>query len=375
MAEPNGGEQSAENPRAKLADLTARAATKDAIKDFESAAELYSQATELQAELNGELSSDNADLLFAYGKALYNVAVSKSDALGTKAAEESISMQPAYALGRNGATTAAVSSSGTALGSELHKNAISTATGENEATGKESNTNQPYFQFAGDENFDDSDSGEDDGNAGQADGAQEIEEDDFANAFEVLDVARVLYSRKLEAARKDQGNGKSTSPLPETKQVEERLADTYDLQAEISLEAERFADAVSDLRTALEMKQSLYPLEDPSVAECHYKLSLALEFSSVNKPHDGSAHEGETTTTKVDEGMREEAVYHMEKAIESCKIRAAQEQRKVDNGDIAGEDKMTAAKKRITNVKEIIVDMEQRVSGRPFSPLFCLAYS
>ena len=364
--------------QAKLADLKARAAAKDAAKDFETAADLYSQATELQAELNGELSNDNADLLFAYGKSLYNVAVSKSDVLGSKVAGESSG--PAHAAGRNGVASAGSS----AMRGDLIKHAVDAAgrdeTSEKKGGESSAEQNQSFFQFTGDENFDDSEGEDYDDDAEKASsaGSEEQEEDDFANAFEVLDIARVLYSRKVDAARQVQGNGKAASVPPEIRHMEERLADTYDLQAEISLEAERFADAVTDLKTALGMKQSLYPLEDPSLAECHYKLSLALEFASVNKP---SAHgDGETTnsttTSNVDESMRREAVDHMEKAIESCKIRVAQEQKKLDTGEAADEDKKTAAKKSIANVKEILADMEQRVSVSPSAScaLFCFAY-
>lgn len=86
-------ETSQEELRARLADLTEKAAAKDAIRDYEAAAELYSQATEIQAQLNGEMAVENADLLYAYGKALYNVAVSKSDVLGSKITSETTAAQ------------------------------------------------------------------------------------------------------------------------------------------------------------------------------------------------------------------------------------------------------------------------------------------
>lgn len=342
-----------EDSRARLADLTKRAAAKDAIKDFEAAAELYSQATELQAELNGELSVDNADLLFAYGKSLYNVAVSKSDVLGSKVAGEPQTLSNSTAGGN-------IASAGSStLGDDLIKTAVANGSSETSVSeGKklhDAAKNQPYFQFAGDENFDDSDS-EDEG-AEQVDGDED--EDDFANAFEVLDMARILYTKKLGAAEESQDKGKATDLPSDIQHMKERLADTYDLQAEISLEAERFTDAVTDLKVALEMKQSLYPIEDPSVAECHYKLSLALEFASVNKQKDNDDHE---QADGADEGMRKEAVHHMETAIESCKIRMTQEQKKLDSDDITDEDKIFAAKRKIANVKDIIADMEQRVS-------------
>ncbi|KAE8321417.1 hypothetical protein BDV39DRAFT_17082 [Aspergillus sergii] len=340
---------------AHLANLTERAAAKDAVKDFNAAAELYSEATELQAKLNGELSPDNADLLYSYGKSLYNVAVSKSDVLGSKVAGESQTQV-------HDPFTVNTFSSGTASGGDnLVQDATFNGLARKEVLpGKAQSKNvedKPYFQFTGDENFDASDSDED-----QSDGEEGAEEaeDDFANAFEVLDLARILYLKKLNATEEEEhGKGKAADLPPYIKQIKERLADTYDLQAEISLEAERFTDAVTDLRTALDLRQSLFPMEDPSIAECHYKLSLALEFASVNKADDNSA--GGKSDRTTNEQMRKEAASQMEKAIESCQVRMAQEQKILDNNSAMEEDKATAMKRKIANVKDIIADMEQRL--------------
>jgi HAT1-interacting factor 1 len=334
--------------RAQLNDLIERAAAKDATKDHDSASELYSQATELQAELNGELSPENADLLYAYGKSLYNVAVSKSDVLGSKVAgePESGTASSAKASSVESKSTGIVKD---AISNSAQSSSVKPAKKESEPSGS-----KPLFQFTGDENFVDSES-EDEETGEQG---EEEEDDDFANAFEVLDLARVLYLKKLEAAEEvDSGKGKSTAVSADTKHLMERLADTHDLQAEISLEAERFSDAVTDLRTVLDLRNSLYPLEDPSVAECHYKLSLALEFASVQQ---GDEENGEKP--KVDEEMRKEAAVEMERAIESCKVRMSQEEKKLEAEKDEDEDKANATKRKIANVKEIVADMEQRVT-------------
>ncbi|KAJ9191214.1 hypothetical protein DTO164E3_8955 [Paecilomyces variotii] len=344
VAEETKQEETPEQLRAQLANLTERANAREALKDYNTAAELYSQAMEIQAQLNGEMSPENADLLYAYGKSLYNVAVSKSDVLGTKVAGKAADSEPAPAQPSNKSGSKSTGQGATQKG----------ATGETGQTKTEEN--RPYFQFTGDQNFDVSDSEE--GEDAENEGPDE-EEDDFANAFEVLDLARVLVLRKLEdVENKDSSSGKAADMPPEVKTLKERLSDIHDLQAEISLEAERFADAVSDLRAALELKESLFPFEDPTVAECHYKLSLALEFDSVHKAEDGTVSEDQSG---ADTEKREEAIKHMEKAIESCKVRMAKEQSKLDNGEVTDEDKVAAAKRKIGNVKEIVADMEQRL--------------
>ncbi|KAL1976410.1 hypothetical protein VTN31DRAFT_2692 [Thermomyces dupontii] len=351
-------ETSPEELRARLADLTEKAAAKDAIRDYEAAAELYSQATEIQAKLNGEMAVENAELLYAYGKALYNVAVSKSDVLGSKITSEAT-------------TSAQDKSKSTATKEGLIKAAISAATGQGDLeSAAKAQGNNKLFQFSGDENFEASDS-EDEEEEGQQPEEEEDDEEEFENAYEVLDLARVLSMRKieeLEATSTDKGKGIA----PEVRPIKERLANIYDLQAEISLEAEHFHDAVEDLRSALELKEALYPLEDPSVAECHYKLSLALEFASVERPGgDGEEQESADATkpTFVNTTMREEAVKHMETAIESCKLRMAQEEEKIKNGEISEEGEVHAARRKIENVKEIVSDMEQRLADLRRPPI------
>ena len=361
MADANQPEKSPpvtndDDERARLGELVTRAAAKDAIKDFNAAAELYSEATEVQVKLNGEMSLDNADLLFAYGKALYNVAVSKSDVLGAKVTGESQVQQ-------NTATGGSTSVESTSASDNLIQSAMADGMTKKEASANEEDLSEkkaskPFFQFTGDENFDESDSEEEDPKAD----ADEEDEDDFANAFEVLDLARILYQKKMETTEEcDNNKGKSAEMPSDIKCLKERLADTYDLQAEISLEAERFLDAVTDLRTTLDLRLSLFPMEDPSVAECHYKLSLALEFGAVSKTEE-SGEDDSHGHNKVDEDMRKEAATQMEKAIESCRARMAQEQKKLDGGDATDEDKAAAMKRKIANVKEIVTDMEQRVS-------------
>lgn len=338
----------------RLEDLITRGAAKDAVKDYNAAAELYSQATEIQAQINGEMSVENADLLYAYGKSLYNVGVSKSDVLGSKiAGGESQQPEPTTQKSKEPSSTGLIQA------------AISSSATQGSLDSKQpTESSNQLFQFTGDENFADSDS-EEEGEGAQAE--EEEEDDDFANAFEVLDLARVLLLKKLEdAEQKSNSKGKSADIPPEVRKIQERLADIYDLQAEISLEGESFVNAVSDLRAALELKEALFAFEDPSVSECHYKLSLALEFASVSQPDE---EDDEEKPAVVDPAMREESAKHMQSAIESCKLRLAQEEKKLETGEIEGEDKINAAKRRIANVKEIVAEMEQRVNICP--SFFC----
>jgi HAT1-interacting factor 1 len=59
-----------------------------------------------------------------------------------------------------------------------------------------------------------------------------------------LDLARVLFTKKLEQPEVAEGKGKEVGDSSATRHDKERLADTHDLLAEISLENERHVNYV-----------------------------------------------------------------------------------------------------------------------------------
>ena len=352
----------------QLRHITAQATLKYSVKDYNTAAELYSKATELQAEINGELSLENADLLYAYGRCLYHVAVRNSDVLGSNIAGEKSEdgnklggkRQRKQKLPNEADRQQKGIVEGTATNFVEEKN------NQNQPSEEADMRSKPYFQFTGDENFDTSDEDEEEGADAEAEDAEDAEEeDDFANAYEVLDLARVLLLKKLEEPDNSSGKGKEKCEPLQVQQLKERLADTYDLQAEISLEGERFSSAVLDLRSALQLKKELFPQESSLVAEAHFKLSLALEFSSVTQQKNDNGDLDSDTSVQFDELTREEAALEMEEAIASCRLRIQKEKMKLldpleANGD-SGKPKVT--KGDIADVKEMVKEMEQRVSG------------
>ena len=377
QTEPGEAAQPQEQPESEsLDDLLAQATAHYAQKDYKTAAELYSRATELQAEVNGEMSTQNADLLYLYGRCLYHVAVGKSDVLGSKVAGEKTQpdQQRASAAAAEGLGER---SNGTSAGAQQRASeevvaAMATDAEEGQKPSDPSaSTSKPYFQFTGDENFDDSDEEEADeeGGGGKEQGAAaEEEDDDFSNAFEILDLARVLLQRKLEEVENDNSAGdgkcKQTGGSSETiRQLKERLADTHDLQAEISLEGEQFRSAVNDLRAALALKEQLHAPDSSLIAEIHYKLSLALEFSSVTQQKGEDGATDPSSVAHVDEAMREEAAQQMEAAINSCKLRIAKEEKALASGTANGTNgRSQITKKSIDDVRDMVQDMEQRVS-------------
>ena len=383
---PTFNTESAEhNARVSLADLCAKGTSYYAHKQYEEAAEYFARAAELQAEVNGEMSEDNGEVLFLYGRSLFRLGQEKSDVLGGRSGGEK---KPKEKKGKEEKKVdkESVTEAGVAIMAEGVDKAEKEIKDEGEH--KDEGPKKPLFQFTGDENFEDSDSeGED------AEGEEEEEEEDeLATAFEVLDLARVLFTRKLDTVLSSDGsNGSSTTEskgedkgvatkpsgtetpaeasedTPLSRHIKERLADTHDLLAEISLENERFPNAVADFKESLKYKQKLYPFFSEIIAEAHYKLSLALEFASItttqeaqDREDESAAPGGETATAQIDEKMRDEAAQELTKAIESTEGKLREKEVElVESNDTEGNDLL---RKQIADVKEIVADMKQRVS-------------
>jgi HAT1-interacting factor 1 len=358
MADTNEASAAPADLTAKLESLKAQATQQYALKNYSAAAELYSEAAEVQDSINGEMSPENAELLYHYGRCLYHVAVQNSDVLGGKVASSEEPKRKKRKIVKsnedNGEGSSGAATAGSSLIGDAIKSGEAASQGHQTSAEKASTEpSKPFFQITGDENWTDSEE-EEDGDEADGEGAEgedEGDDDDFAVAYEILDMARVLLARRIEAVRSASGTAS------EVRQLEERLADTHDLQAEISLENERFTDAINDTRDALALKLHLYPTESSLVAEAHFKLSLALEFASVTST-EPAADPNDAPTGVVDEKMRAEAAAEMEKAIESCTLRMEKESATLSS---LAPEKATELRKNLVDIKEMIADMKQRL--------------
>lgn len=256
---PMDADEREKSIKVSLADLTAKAGALYAQKKYEEAAELFAQAAEMQAEFNGEMSPENADILFLYGRSLFKVGQSKSDVLGGRAAGEEKTKKTKASNGGAKSKKPTAEPSGAPLADVKEEEQKTEATkvaeegvaivaknasGSGVKEGAEADAKKPLFQFTGDENFEDSDDEEAAEGDGEGDGEEE-EEDDLAVAFEVLDLARILFEKTLEQGGPGPADAKGKDVAepdsPAVRHVKERLADTHDLLAEISLENEKYA--------------------------------------------------------------------------------------------------------------------------------------
>lgn len=285
-------------------ELVAEGAKLYAAKEFDDASEKYAEACENYSNEHGE---EDADLLLLYGKSLFQSAVLKSEVFG-----------------------------GTATNEEKEEK-------EDESKEKEEQEDDGNFQFCDDaplaEEEDDENSGvaaeeeeeeRESGNDADKDEEapqEEEEQSDFEVAWEILDLTRSLFEKKLENVQKQGENLKSPYLSKDNEETDnefiiltKKLSETYDLLGEVSLEAENFAQSAIDLQNCLDLRLKLYNPENSSlISESHYKLSLALEFC-VDDPE-----------------LRSKACEQMRLAIESVKDRNSKEKdpaKRKDNDDL-----------------------------------------
>jgi HAT1-interacting factor 1 len=312
-----------------LKELTSNANLQYSLKKYEEAAELYSEALQLQDELNGEMVPENAELHYLYGRCLFKVAVANSDVLGGQVAQEK-----------------------TKAGAKApkEKSSAESALGINDADGDV----------------------EDEDDDAEEDGEAEEEEDDFMTAYEILEVARVLYERQLEDLKtKDQseagakGKGKASNELtPEIKKITECLAETHSLQSEISLENERFEDAAQESKSTLQLRLTLYPKESEMIAEGHYMVAIAQEFAffhTVREAKEAQEKQGgvvSVTKKDIDPSLLFEAVENLVLAIQSSEARIELQETEV--AELSGEEQVKK-KRDLADLKEIVQEMFAKV--------------
>ncbi|KAI0664366.1 hypothetical protein C8Q70DRAFT_906127 [Cubamyces menziesii] len=235
-----------------------------ALKKYEQSVEHYASALEIATKKYGEKASETADLYFAYGKALLENAIAQSSVLGKQEPDDALLED------NNGAYACNTANSGA------------------------------FLSFSGD--ADDEHHGEDvavdlfaeaQKAADELDAAEEEEddeaepEDDFNAAWEVLDLARAIYEKQQD----------------ESDEVKLKLADTYITLGDVSLETEKFDQAITDYSAGLSLKTDLLPLSSRQIAEAHYKLSIVLDLTS---------------------GRLGDAIVHAERALDSVEARLAE---------------------------------------------------
>jgi len=131
----------------------------------------------------------------------------------------------------------------------------------NDSTGKDVDADKSTTE--GEENTESQDSESDE----KKEGDEEEEPSNLQLAWEMLELAKVVYTKQVESADK-----------VETVMVE-KLCSTILLLGEASMENENYSQAVDDIQLCLK-KQNCLPKDSRIIAETHYQLGVAQGFNS-----------------------------------------------------------------------------------------------
>jgi len=96
----------------------------------------------------------------------------------------------------------------------------------------------------------------------------EEEPSNLQHAWEMLELAKVLYTKETETATDDK-----------KAEFAKKICDVFLHLGEISLENENFQQAVEDLTSCLTKRKEILPADSRSIAETHYQLGIALVYS------------------------------------------------------------------------------------------------
>ena len=114
----------------------------------------------------------------------------------------------------------------------------------------------------------------------------EEEVSDFEIAWDILELTRVLYEKRMEELN-GRAEGDETV-AEEKKKVQERLADVHLLMGDIGLETENFTQAVEDFGNAVKVIMETHGPKGGMYREAQFKLSLAYEFVGDEESIEGA---------------------------------------------------------------------------------------
>ncbi|KAH3681443.1 hypothetical protein WICPIJ_007600 [Wickerhamomyces pijperi] len=285
----------------EIKQLLAKGAKDYALKNYEAAVESYAEACELYSALvasasKGEEDSEDPELLYLYGQALYQVAVTMNGLFGGADAQGEENNQED---GEEVENDEEVEKSN---GMFQFSEDVPLAEEEDD---EEEDGNKEVEQEEEDEEEDAEDQ-EQEGDAKKSESGQPVEEQqsDFEIAWEILDLSRTLFEHKLSTLSVPAAESSQDLEL-EYNATLFKIAEIYDLLGEISLETENFPQSIEDFTKSLELKTKLFPFNSNLISEIHYKLSLAYEFNFTKDGHKELAIEHLSTAIKSIEARKE----------------------------------------------------------------------
>ncbi|KAF7722105.1 hypothetical protein EC973_003685 [Apophysomyces ossiformis] len=260
------------------------------IEDYDASVIKFGEACQLLDTANGYLSPKNGDAYFLYGRALLKVAIRQNSVLGQAAQASATAVEEAEQEQKAAATSA-------------------------------------RLQFAGEPDLDEDEEEEEEEAAGDSAEAgangEATADDDFETAWDILDIARVIFEKN------------------EDEETQLKLADVYMCLGDVSLETEKFNDALPDYRKAIEIKERLLSEDNRQLAEVYYTYALALEFSN----------ESQQAPAEIDK-----AINVLKKRIDILEAKSAGKGKGKETEAVPVSDGENA--KEIAEIKEMIPELE-----------------
>jgi len=236
------------------------------VRDTPAALDSLAMSCEMISKTFGETSTECADAYFHYGRALLEMSRMESDVLGT--ALEGIPEEEDEKVEESEVIT------------DDQKEEI--ATQVREALDENFQTHEEQITLLTDghtSQMPESDEEEEADEAMETDvekmsvEAEKVEDEDepsnLQHAWEMLELAKVIYMKKMEAE-------KETASKAE---FERKICETFISLGEVSMENENFEQAVEDFTACLTRRIATLPKDSRSIAEIHYQLGVALGFS------------------------------------------------------------------------------------------------
>jgi len=226
------------------------------VRDTPAAVDSLAMSCEMISKTFGESSTECADAYFHYGRALLEMSRLESDVLGMalegipEGEDERVDESEVLPAEEMEEITVQVHEA-LVENFQTHEEKIALLTDGHTKQMPES---------------DEEDEGEDE----VMDTDVEEEPSNLQHAWEMLELAKVIYMKRVEAEQN----------IYEKAEFEKKICETLISLGEVSLETENFKQAVEDFSTCLKRRQDKLPKDSRSIAEIHYQLGVALGFSS-----------------------------------------------------------------------------------------------
>ncbi|CAI8506260.1 unnamed protein product [Pichia kudriavzevii] len=293
-------------------------------KEYANAVELYSEACQVS---NLDTSKDDPDLMFLYAKALFANGVATNDVFGSKAGEgsgvgaeegarsggtvedgcggenleqeveeessgfqfnDSVAIEEEDEGEEEGDEDEKENEESKKLKEESNKGTKETVKEEASMDCRDAPTGDDETGEGGEEESSDEEvegsNGQDQGKEVAQGGEEEVS--DFEIAWDILELTRVLYEKRMEELN-GRAEGDETV-AEEKKKVQERLADVHLLMGDIGLETENFTQAVEDFGNAVKVIMETHGPKGGMYREAQFKLSLAYEFVGDEESIEGA---------------------------------------------------------------------------------------